>query len=330
MADIGELPQAAGGECIALLGPGGAARRALLVSIAAERRERCLLVSGGDPLFARLDVEANVGFPLLARRMKRQERSRGARDLLALAGLDGAARRAVGQLDPELRARVLRARAFAASQALVLDDPFGGVSADERPSLHLMLRRLIRHTGTAVVLATADRSELFACGDRIGVWEPGHLPRIGDVASMLAAPGSAVAARRLLDAELFAGRVSIDPDVDEAEVHLACGAIMPARLSEGVGPGDLCLVAVRPDQIAFAAVRSADMGGRAMPATLIETRHLGDYTRLRLRLEDGSQTSIRRPAWSLTALDINRASQPLGASLAWRSSQATAYPHPQA
>ncbi len=324
-------PRAADGECLALLGPGDAARTALLGRCASEHPEGALLVTSADPLFVQMDVAANVAFPLRARSLGTWERGRTASELISVAGLDGAARRAVASLDPPLRCRVLLARAFATARPLVLDQPFAILSSDERRTMHVLLRQLIRQRHTAVVLATSDRSELLACGDRIGIIEGGRVGRIGAVPAMLASPGSAFAARALLDAQLLAGRVADEVDsTDDAEIHLACGARMTARLSDQVGPGDLCLVAIRPDQVAFAAADAADLGGQALSATMVDVRNLGDHLRLRMRLEDGSQIWIRRPAASLTPRDIERASEPRGASLAWRPAQAMAYPHPQA
>ena len=178
------------------------------------------------------------------------------------------------------------------------------------------------------MLATTHRAELLACGDRIGVIEDGAVARLEPAALLLASPGSAAAAAVLLEAQLFPGRVEEEPyDRDEASVHLACGGTMPARLAETVGPGDVCLVAVRPDQMAFSSLRRQDLGGGAIPVTLVDVRNLGDHLRLRVRLDDGSQIWIRRPVTSLKPHDIARASEPQGASLAWRASDAIAYPN---
>ncbi len=324
-----EGPHAADGECVALLGPRDRGRSVLLDRLAAER-DGALLVRRADRLFPQLDVQGNIAFALAARRLGRPERARALGELIAVAGLEGIATLSTRRLAPEPACRVLLARAFATSRPLVLDEPFSELPASERASLQVLLRRLIKQRRTAVVIATSDRQELFACGDRVGIIEEGRPGRVGPVASMLLRPGSAVAARALCDAQLFAGRVAeADADADDADIHLACGAVMPATLSGRVSAGALCLVAVRPDQIAFASVRAEELGGQAIPATMIDLSNFGDHLRLRLRLEDGSQIWIRRPAASLTQRDVDRASEPLGASLAWRASQAIAYPHPQ-
>ena len=322
------LPQAAAGECLALLGPDAGDRSALLARLSAKQNRRGpILIARDDPLFPQLDVAGNVRFPLRGR----PDHHRKGSELIAIAGLEAVAGRSVRGLDPTMRARALLARAFATCRPLVLDDPFGGLPSHERSALQILLRRLTRQCRAPVVLAGADRTEAFACGDRIGVIENGLVERVDTIPSMLAAPGSAFAARMLLDAELLAGRVATDAgEDDDADVFLSCGTTMQARLSDRVGPGDLCLVAIRPDQIAFASMRAADLGGNSLAATMIDVHHFSDHVRLRLRLEDGSHITVRRPAASLTPRDIARASEHNGASLAWRSSDAVAYPHPQA
>ena len=317
------------GECVALLVPAGqAAGRTTAGLIAGHSEARLLHVGRRDPLFGRLDVAGNVRFAF-PRAGGARERVRACDDLLAAAGLEHLAGRPVHALEPAERVRVLLARAFAASRPLLIDDLFGGLASEERGSLQIVLRRLVRQRRTAVVLITTERSELLACGDRIGIVEQG-MPTVGQAGALLGLPPSAFAARALLEAELFPGRVGANIDGDEADVHLGCGATVPARLFEGVGPGDLCLLAVRPDQIAFAAVPARDMGGQSVAATLIEVCELADHLRLRVRLDDGTQVWVRRPSASLTKRDQARASEPGGASLAWRSASAVAYPHPDA
>lgn len=319
LAPVALKPSA--GECVALLGAGGKTRNTLLSRVGAAWKE-AITIRASDPLFGQLTVGGNVGFALSA------GRSRGPQDLLALSGLDRVARQRATGVDGGLHARIILVRGFATGRALLLDEPFAGLPAVERSGLQQLLRRLLQHTGTPTLLVTSERMELLGCGDRIGVIENGTVARLDLPDAMLASPGSAHAAEALLEAQIFPGRTDEDPyDRDEADIHLACGGTMPARLAETVGPGDPCLVAVRPDQVAFVPLRPGDIGGSAIAVTLVDVRSLGDHLRLRVRLEDGSQIWIRRPAESLKPHDIRRASEPGGGCIAWRASHAIAYPN---
>ena len=320
------------GECVGLLSSAPAARLDLLTHIARAAGADPLIVGGVDVLFPGLDVAGNIDFALAPRAVGRTERRRRCAELLALAGLDPLATRRVHQLDPEQRAACLLARAVATGhRTLLLDDPFGGLDEAPRTRLQAMLRRMVAVERTAVVLASASRREMLDTADRIGVEEAGGIRRLGTVAELFQAPASAVEAAQIAEANLLVGRIeSVDPDDDrDATVRLACGTAMPAQRHEDTEAGGLCLVAIRPDHIAFAALEADALGGTALPATLVEHRQAGDQLRLRLRLADGTLLAVRRPAAAVTTRELARASLPDGASVAWRASQATAFPHPE-
>ena len=330
------------GECVGLLSSTPAARLDLLTRIARAAGADALIVGRADVLFPRLDVAGNIDFALAPRAVGRIERRRRCAEVLALAGLDPLATRRVHQLDPEQRAACLLARAVATGhRTLLLDDPFGGLDEAPRTRLQAMLRRMIAVERTAIVLASASRREMLEAADRIGVQEggvqeagvqeAGGIRRLGTVAELFQAPASAIEAAAIAEANLLVGRIeSVDPDDDrDATVRLACGTAMPAQRHEDTEAGGLCLLAIRPDHIAFAALEADALGGAALPATLVEHRQTGDQLRLRLRLADGTLLAVRRPAAAVTPRELARARLPNGASVAWRTSQATAFPHPE-
>lgn len=320
-------------ECVALLVADAGLRRVLLGRTRRARPDKTVLVAAEDALFPRLNVAGNVGFALAAATWGRHERGRQLAELLALAGLEAVAACRPHALTDEQRAATLLARAAGTCRATVLlDHPFAGLEEETRARLHATLRRMASLRRFGVLFATPSRREALAVADRIGVADAGAIRRLDTVAAMFAAPASAAEAAAVGDANLLTGHVmALDPDDErEAEILLGCGHVMPARRAGAVDAGDLCLLAVRPDQIAFAAVAAAELGPGAVPGTLLEHRHFGDHLRLRLRLEDGATLIVRRPAGSLTPRDLARASLPNGASLAWRAGQATAFPHPEA
>ena len=321
------------GECVGVLSTTPATRLRLLKHIAGVAGADALIVGRADVLFPRLDVAGNIDFALAPRAAGRSERRRPGAELLALAGLDPVATRRVPQLDPEQHAACLLARALATGhRTLLLDDPFGGLDEAPRTRLQTMLRRMIAVERTAIMLAGASRREMLAAADRIGVEEAGGVRRLGTVAELFAAPASAIEAAAIAEANLLVGRVeSVDPDDDrDAIVRLACGVAMPAqRHADVAAEGGLCLVAIRPDHIAFAALEADQLGGAALPVTLVEHRQMGDQLQLRLRLADGTLLAVRRPASAVTPRELARARLPNGASVAWRASQATAFPHPE-
>ncbi len=318
------------GECVVLLGPDETARQRLVTALARDADAPSIVVTPHDRLFDRLDVGTNLGFPLRARGIPAAERDRLAAELLALAGLEREAGRMPVSLAASDRVRLLIARGIATGRArLILIEPGLGLGAAERDGLDAMIRRIAQRRQMAVVVITADRTQALSLGDRVGVLDrAGQLLRIAPPAALLADPGSAEAAAALGGANLLVARVGDACDPDEVDVRLACGRTMVARLASGVGAGDLCLVAVPPDRIALAPIPAERMGGSAIPATLVEHKNLGTHLRLRLRLEDGTAVTVHRPTGALSSRDAARAAEPLGACIAWRAADATAFPHP--
>ena len=85
-------------------------------------------------------------------------------------------------------------------------------------------------------------------------------------------------------------------------------------------PGSPCLLALRPERIAVAAMAAAELGDEAVPARLIEASFLGDRVRLRLGLGNGAEIIATRPAMG-AALPA-----PGGpAAIAWPWSQALVF-----
>ena len=112
--------------------------------------------------------------------------------------------------------------------------------------------------------------------------------------------------------------------MEEARIRLDCGVVVRATAAVGVGPGSRCIVAIRPERLAVAAMRAEEMGEDSVPARLEEIVFGGDHLRLRLSIggEDGSRAEViaKRPATGVLP-------QPGGAAaLAWDLSQAIAFP----
>jgi ABC-type Fe3+/spermidine/putrescine transport system ATPase subunit len=109
----------------------------------------------------------------------------------------------------------------------------------------------------------------------------------------------------------------------ECGVRLDCGSLVEARVADAGGPGSRCIVAVRPERVAVAALPAEEMGEGALPAVLRDTVFLGDHVRLLLELGSGAGQGgllvARRPPGS-------RMPVPGGpASVAWDPYAAFAY-----
>ncbi|MEN0135509.1 MAG: ATP-binding cassette domain-containing protein, partial [Rhodococcus sp. (in: high G+C Gram-positive bacteria)] len=188
------------GEVLAIIGPNGAGKTTFVNAL-------CGLIGGGEvvgtmelggrplhgvratrrrslglgrtfqhaELFAELTVLENVS--VVNRWGRRADRDSAVR-VLSSVGLSDHMHRLPGELPFGLQKRVDLARAIAAladnPRLMVLDEPFGGLDADERHTLAGHIRRLSK-SGTSVVIIDHVLDDLFAVADRVVAFDFGEL-----------------------------------------------------------------------------------------------------------------------------------------------------------
>jgi len=182
------------GEFVALLGPSGCGKTTLLKAVAGLVNphqgsidiDGTVVVKGGVEhipcerrgvglvfqeyaLFPHMTVAENVGYGIDS---DGQARVNG---LLKLVGLSELAERLPAELSGGQQQRVALARALAPRPALLLlDEPFANVDAALRESLGLLLRRVVRDQGAAVLMVTHDQLSALALADRVVIMETQH------------------------------------------------------------------------------------------------------------------------------------------------------------
>ena len=109
-----------------------------------------------------------------------------------------------------------------------------------------------------MIHVTHDQAEAFALSDRIAVMAAGAVRQLGTPRQLYDDPASAFVARFLGESNRLDGTVDAIED-DLAVVHLDCGPVVEARAGD-VEAGDACVVSVRPERIAVAAVDAEEMG----------------------------------------------------------------------
>ena len=188
------------GEVLAIIGPNGAGKTTFVNAL-------CGLIGGGEvvgtmeldgrplhgvratrrrslglgrtfqhaELFAELTVLENVS--VVNRWGRRADRDSAVR-VLSSVGLSDHVHRLPDELPFGLRKRVDLARAIAAladnPRLMVLDEPFGGLDADERHTLAGHIRRLSK-AGTSVIIIDHVLDDLFAVADRVVAFDFGEL-----------------------------------------------------------------------------------------------------------------------------------------------------------
>lgn len=238
---------------------------------------------------------------------------------LTRLGLDGQEATRLGQLGPAQLRRLALARALAPQPAvLLLDDPFDGLDQALRHRLALEWRGLFRRIGLTTVVATREPGEAMLLADHLAILEAGEVVQEGTPQSIYEEPVSAPVAFLLGDNNRLAGTV-LALDGEDCQVRLDCGPELWARRGDAAGPGSRCIVAVRPERVAVAAMSAEEMGEGALPAALQDVIFLGDHLRLLLEVGRGGALVAKRPPGSR----VPRIGGP--ASVAWDPYAAFAY-----
>ena len=141
-------------------------------------------------LLAEFSALDNVAMPLIVRRMDREQARAKAMTLIRMVGLEDRVTHYPGQLSGVERQRIALARALVGSPACVLaDEPTGNLDRHTAHQMFDLLKRVIRESGTALVVVTHDR-ELAALADRQLLMQDGQLVQSQLVLSqMVQSPG---------------------------------------------------------------------------------------------------------------------------------------------
>lgn len=329
------------GESVALLGPAGAGKSLVLHIVAglARHSSGALLIGGRhhaetpphkrdialverEPgLFQSMTAAENIAFPLRLRGVPRGDRARRLQQMLLeieLAPSRAALRPAA--LDPTEQLRVALARALSfRPAALLLDDPLPPLAHGAREALLTEMRGLLRRVAATTLYATRDPREAFAIADRVAVMDAGRLLQLDAPRALYDDPASARVAQLTGEANLLSGMV-LGRDGNECEVRLDGGPVVGARAVDCGPAGSACLVVVRPERVAVAAMQAAELGEDAHAARLVEAVFQGDHVRLRVALGAGSEIVSRRPAAGARLPQIGGP-----AAVAWSWSQALAF-----
>jgi molybdate transport system permease protein len=264
-----ELAHHTRGTRLAILGPSGSGKSALLRCLAGlygddpgpvyfgddavhaipvERRQ-VGYVAQGFTLFPGLTVWQNLCFA-------RGASAGVARHWLARLKLDGLEERSPASLSGGQRQRVALAQALCGSpKVLLLDEPFSALDAPVRLELRRELRKLQHETGIATVLVTHDPEEAAFLADEVIVISDGHALQSGSTRDIFDRPGSPEVARLLGIVNLNHASVVTGGRIDSQGLLIDAGT----RLA----PGTPVLWSIRPERVQVSPL--LDPGGEVRP-----------------------------------------------------------------
>ena len=147
-------------------------------------------------LFPHMTVEANIGYSLRIRGVKKPEIKSRVREMLELVQLEGFGSRMPGELSGGQRQRVAIARSVIDSpKVLLLDEPLGALDLQLRRMMQTELKRLQKKLGITFIYITHDQEEALNMSDRIAVMRDGLFEQIGTPNEIYDRPKTAFVAR---------------------------------------------------------------------------------------------------------------------------------------
>ena len=157
-------------------------------------------------LFPHMTVEANIGYSLRLRGVKKAEISRAVAEVLELVRLGGFEKRMPSQLSGGQKQRVAVARALVnRPPILLLDEPLGALDLQLRRQMQIELKRLQEQLGITFIYITHDQEEALTMSDSVAVMRNGLFEQIGSPHEIYSRPLTSYVARFVGNANILMG-----------------------------------------------------------------------------------------------------------------------------
>jgi ABC-type Fe3+/spermidine/putrescine transport system ATPase subunit len=294
------------GEMFTLLGPSGCGKTTLLRLIAGfyvpdvgdirfddrvvngvPAHERGIgMVFQNYALWPHMTVFENVAYGLKLRKMPSPGIGQRVRGMLEKMNLDGLGERFPGQLSGGQQQRVALARALVLNpQILLLDEPLSNLDAKIRVQVRSEIRKLQKELGITAVYVTHDQEEALALSDRIAVMNQGKVSQVGPPKALYERPATRFVADFIGINNLVEGTVrSVDAPQRRLRAETALGEL-EAIHDAPLRAGDRCVICIRPENIAPAALPGVDRN--RFRGTIGLTAYMGNTLRYEVELDGG-------------------------------------------
>ena len=224
-------------------------------------------------LYPHMTVAQNMGFALKmagVARAQRDDQVARAAEILRITELLG---RYPKELSGGQRQRVAIGRAIVRKPKVFLfDEPLSNLDAALRVNMRIELSRLHKELGTTMIYVTHDQVEAMTLGDRIAVFNKGHVEQLGAPMELYNRP-----ANEFVATFIGAPKINLIPRPPASAAAGAHQALWNALA--GQAPASVQRVGLRPEHLHLAP------GGQGIPASVVLAEHLGDSSIIHLRLD---------------------------------------------
>ena len=260
--------EAGAGECVVLIGPSGCGKTTLLRMLAGLDAPDAGRIIVGDrvvndvpaaerdvamvfqnyALYPHLSVFENIAFPLVTRRVRREEIDRRVRGAAERLGLTPCLARRPSQLSGGQQQRVALARAIVRNPSVYLmDEPLSNLDAQLRVHTRAELKRIQQDLKTTTVYVTHDQAEAMTLGHRVAILRNGRVEQFGAPLELYRTPANTFVARFLGSPAINLWKGSADGTGRVRAAGFSFSGSAPASLDR-----ESFQVGVRPEDIEFA------------------------------------------------------------------------------
>lgn len=280
------------GAFVVLLGPTGAGKTTTLRLIAGlENADRGSISIGGArvdsytpaqrdvamvfqqySLYPHMSVRDNLAFPLRSPILKTPEAEIGrkVREVAEVLHIPHKLDNKATELSGGEMQRVSIGRALVRDPSIYLmDEPLSSLDAKLRTDLRVELKRIHAELAATLLYVTHDQIEAMTMASHVGVLDEGRLVQFGTPRDIYENPSTAYVAARL-------GQPSIN--------------LLPVGVLDDHAPPGAHRIGLRPENIRQGAGREA---------TVVRVEHLGDQTRLHLKVVGHDVITLTDPRSSL-------------------------------
>jgi multiple sugar transport system ATP-binding protein len=227
-------------------------------------------------LYPHMTVEENMGFALKMAGVSKAERAQQVGRAAEVLRITDLLKRLPKELSGGQRQRVAIGRAIVRKPKVFLfDEPLSNLDAALRVNMRIELSRLHKELGTTMIYVTHDQVEAMTMGDRIAVFNKGHIEQLGAPLELYNQPAN----------EFVAGFLGA-PRVNMVDRPAAAGAAahqaLWGALAHEAG-AEVQRVGLRPEHLHVLGA------GEGIPAKVELAEHLGDVSILHLRVEGADQ-----------------------------------------
>ena len=223
-------------------------------------------------LYPHMTVRDNLAFPLRSPILKTPEAeiTRKVQEVADVLHIPHKLDNKATELSGGEMQRVSIGRALVRNPAIyLLDEPLSSLDAKLRADLRVELKRIHADLAATLLYVTHDQIEAMTMASHVGVLNEGRLVQFGPPREIYKNPRTAYVAARL-------GQPRIN--------------LLPVGLLDDKAPPGAHRVGLRPENIGY---------GKGRDATVVRVEHLGDQTRLHLKVADHDVITLTDPHTTL-------------------------------